>query len=692
MGQISKIIDKFSVLKQLPIFSKLKWFELQKVAVKCSFFEFKKGELICKEGTPADGFYCIVSGRVQAFSARQGEERRNAEFLHRGMYFGIISLLTGETHSLSFEAINDSVILKIEKDDFSNVLDLVPRLGIEFSHSLSRRLRSRETKSWSIFESNIISIYSPVKASGSSTYAINLALSLERETKKKVIFVSINSDQNGKPETVTSHDASPKWTRPAVALKDIVNDHQRIRMSISRGDLNIAVLSVTIDPQDFWLVDQISHFVSILATDYHFIVVDLPNEMDDVVFKTLTQSDTIHLITKDASGDLKQIRHVIERLRKVLGEKFNKDKMQVVISGMEQKCYLSYEEISQAIGYDVFQTLPHITSQELSSALVSDRMTVITPDPKSEYAKSVRKIARRIGGVLVGLVLGGGAALGIAHVGVIRVLEKENIPIDVVVGSSIGALIAALWAVGKNANELETIAREFENRKASLKLVDLLPSKSGLSGHNITRWLRKHLGDKTFYSTRIPFKAIAYDLVRREELVVGEGSLVDAVRASIAIPGVISPIVRKGRLIIDGGVVNPLPTNVVSAMGIKKIIAINVLQSPSDVVNGYEVIEKKIQEEEKIPFRKAPMKYLGVRAYRLLTKLFYPNIADIIVRSLQAVEYVIAEQSSQQADVLIHPDLTGINWFELYQVDRLIKSGEEAAYRHLPEIRKLINE
>lgn len=692
MSDLSKIVDKFAVLKQLPIFSKLKWFELQKIANKCTFLEFKKGEIICREGTPADGFYCVVSGRVQAYTTRNSSEKRNTEFLHRGMYFGIISLLTGETHSLTFEALNDSVILKIEKDNFSNVLDLVPRLGIEFSHSLSRRVRSRETKSWSIFESNIISIYSPVKASGSSTYAINLALSLERETKKKVIFVSVNALQEKLSTVVTSGDASPKWKTPGIPLKDIVNNHEKIRLSISRGELAIATLSVVIDPQDFWLVDQISHFVSILATDYHFVVVDLPNEMDDVVFKALSQSDMVHLITKDSQEDLKLIGQVIDRLKKVLKEKFNKEKIQVMISGLEPKCFLSYEEISKTIDYSVFQMLPHMTRQELSVALVSDIITVIVPDEKSEYAKAVRRISRQIGGVLVGLILGGGAALGVAHIGVIRVLEKENIPIDIVVGSSIGALIGALWAIGKNADELELVAREFEKKKASLKLIDLIPSKSGLTGKNITRWLRRHLGDKTFYSTRLPFKAIAYDLLRREELVIEEGSLVDAVRQSIAIPGVISPIVKKGRLIIDGGVVNPLPTNVVSGLGIKKIIAVNVLQSPNDVVSGYEIIEKQLRDEEKIPFTKAPMKYLGVRASRLLTKLFYPNIADIIVRSLQAVEYVIAEQSSQQADVVIHPDLIGINWFELYQVEKIIKSGEEAAYRHLADIRKLVNE
>ena len=97
MTNILKIVNRFADLKQLPIFSKLKWFELQKIAYKCSFVEYKKGEIICKEGAPPDAFYCVVSGRVQAYVIRGIAEKKNVEFIHRGMYFGIISLLTLST-------------------------------------------------------------------------------------------------------------------------------------------------------------------------------------------------------------------------------------------------------------------------------------------------------------------------------------------------------------------------------------------------------------------------------------------------------------------------------------------------------------------------------------------------------------------------------------------------------------------
>ena len=236
------------------------------------------------------------------------------------------------------------------------------------------------------------------------------------------------------------------------------------------------------------------------------------------------------------------------------------------------------------------------------------------------------------------------------------------------------------------------MAREFENKWAVLKLLQPALRRGITGGQAIERWLKKTLEDKTFYNTQIPLKVIAYDLVRRQELVIDTGSIVQAVRKSIAIPGVIEPVLEKDKVIIDGGVLNPLPTNVLVQMGIKRIIAVNVLQSPEHVVKGYEM-EQKIQEEkEKIVFSKAPFKYMGYRSGKVLGKIVQHNIADIIVRTLQASEYILAEQSALQASVMIYPNLEGINWFELYKVDELIKSGREAAQKALPEIRALIKE
>jgi len=439
-------------------------------------------------------------------------------------------------------------------------------------------------------------------------------------------------------------------------------------------------------------MSRVSQFVSALVNDYNYIVLDLPNQMDDVVMKTLTQSDVVHLISNDNERDLDTTRQVIDKLSEQLKERFYADRVQVIIGGVSTESRLSPQEIKDILNYDVFLFLPHLQPEEFTNKNVIPGFSFVEVDAKSEYAQTIRRLSRQISKVMIGLVLGGGAALGIAHIGIIRVLEREGIPIDVVVGSSMGALIGSLWSVGYSAQEIEGFAREFENKSGILNILDpTFPVAGIVGGEGIRQWLKSKLGNKTFHDVKFPLRIVVYDLFHRKEIVINDGLLVDAVCKSIAIPGVIRPIMEGKQMIIDGGVLNPLPTNVLTDMGVKKIIAVNVLQSPEEVDWSQKREDENLIKYFALPFSKHPFKFIGFRLGRFMTKIFTPNIADIIVRTLQATEFMIAEQSAKQADVLIHPDLRGIQWFELYEVNELIKRGEEAIQKNLPSIKILVN-
>ena len=676
MTALPSYLNKFSVLKHVPIFMGLNWFELNRIARRAELIEINKGDTICKQDSPADAFYVLVSGRIHAYTCNVAGQKEESDFILRGTHFGVISALTGENHSHTYEAINDSVVLRINKDDFSVLLKSTPKLAVALSQSLSQRIRKHVKRTLDPQESTIIAVYAPLKGSGSSTYAANLAINLREQSGKKVLLLSLSSDQNDQ----------------RINLADIVYDHYKIIESIIKGKVAIDVLSVKFDSANAAVLNKISQFVSAPVNDYNYIILDLPNEMDDVVMKTLIQSDIIHLVSVDRKKDLEITRSVIDRLISTLKDKFHPDNIQVVISGVNNENHMPHEEIKKVLNYDVFLVLPHLKLSEFKSISVDEGLSIIEVVPNTEYVLVIRRLSRRISGVMVGLVLGGGAALGLAHIGIIRVLEREGIPIDIIVGSSMGALIASIWAVGYTADELEKCGREFEKKSAMIKVFDpILPISGLVGGQGIRMWLKGKLHNKTFLETKIPLRVVAYDLIHRKEIVIDHGNIVEAVRKSVAIPGVIKPVMEADQMIIDGGVLNPLPTNVLVEMGVKKIIAVNVLQSPQDVAYNSELEKEQTCKENKIQFIQHPFQFVGIRLGRMFTLPFTPNVADIIVRTLQASEYILAEASGKQADVLIHPDLRGINWFELYEVNQLIKRGEEAAIKALPAIKELVN-
>jgi predicted acylesterase/phospholipase RssA/cellulose biosynthesis protein BcsQ len=520
---------------------------------------------------------------------------------------------------------------------------------------------------------------------------LNLAMSLARESGDRVIWVSIRSDQPPANAMVSDIDEiRPKWLREPQDIIALVHDFENIPKHVIKSDLGIDLLTARFDAADRSMVDHISEFVGRFIDEYRYVVVDLPSDMDEVVMKTLSQSDLIHLVMLRKRETLEGGRAVLNRIEEALKEDFNEERVKVIIGGVHVHRNISEETVRSLLDFEVTTFLPHIQRKDLALMMETDAIAFMALSQTSTYARQITRVARQISGVSVGLVLGGGAAFGLAHIGVIKVLEEEGIAVDVIVGSSMGALIGGLWAVGYRAADIEKMALEFKKRSNLIKLIDIVFPLSGLiSGKAVMAWLYGKYGKRTFRDTKIPLKVVAYDLIHRRDVVIEEGSLVQAIRKSISIPGVFQPIITKDQMIIDGGVMNPLPTNVLVASDVKRIIAVNVLQTPEDVIKGYEKAQLEIQKASQVSFVHRPISYITTHLKFWMNRKFFPNISDIIVRTLEASESVIAQDSGKAADIVIHPDLSGLNWYELYQAEELIKRGEAAARKHLDVLRRI---
>ena len=321
-------------------------------------------------------------------------------------------------------------------------------------------------------------------------------------------------------------------------------------------------------------------------------------------------------------------------------------------------------------------------------------------------------------GLKIGLALGSGSARGLAHVGVIMALEAYNIPIDIITGSSIGSVIGSLYASGATVRQLEEVALSIKKSKTLFLIDPVFPHSGLISGDRIEKMLNQFgIKDKTFDDLKIPFAAVATDVESGAEVILNQGKVIDAVRASISIPGIFTPVKYQDYYLVDGGVVDPVPVDVVKMMGADIIIAVNLAKiSPYNAVlmvdketgllkevENLEDLRINIGEnpkfkdtkdtEEITPLVDEEKGFLKQTIEQVKSKFEGPNIFEIISQSTDIMESKITDQSLEGADVVIVPfGIKEINLFDFDEAEMLIKGGIMATLINIPEIKRVIKE
>lgn len=272
----------------------------------------------------------------------------------------------------------------------------------------------------------------------------------------------------------------------------------------------------------------------------------------------------------------------------------------------------------------------------------------------------------------IGLALGGGGARGLAHVGILKVLDREQIPIACIAGTSMGGLIGSLYAIGKSTDEIEEIALGFKKKRNLAMMIDPAFSTRGIiKGSRIYNYMADYLGATTFAETTTPLAMVATDIVTGSEVILQQGRLVDAVRATISVPVAFAPVKRGNQKLVDGGVINNVPVDLARSMGADVVIAIDVWP---------------VFNEERAG---------AVSEYKLFRLAFIP---DSIMEMWRIVMIAIGETSAiklreTKPEVLIKPKLPIyidlLIGFE--NGDEAIAAGEAAAEAALPQIRALLN-
>jgi NTE family protein len=500
-----------------------------------------------------------------------------------------------------------------------------------------------------------------------SLIAERLARSLCDETEASVVLVRLEP-QEGQGRT---YDGS----RPELFL----NGEVHLPSEVLKTDAGFHALTLGLRSEPPTPA-SIASLLSQLSRRFRYVLIQ--TQVDEPpapwLFELLLRSNLAYLFLKPASQNVYQLDLVMREAR-----------AQCRNGGVHVKPVVCLAEGEQIDGFD--SLIQHVAGPVHMYVRGCPGMDAAKEAaPTALFQTDVRRLAREIGGCLVGLALSSGAAKGFAHVGVIQVLEENGIEVDVVAGSSMGAYVGSLWAHGCDGRELERLSRELEKPRAILSMIDpAFPSRRGfIHGFAVKRRLMRSIGHARFADLKRPLRVIAANLATLERVVFAGGEVATAVHASCAVPGICVPVTMDGETYTDGGIVDPLPVDVLREMGVDRVIAVNVNPTPERIRHGIEA-ELELARHDRTKGR------------RLLRKTLPPNaqasyfargsLLEVLLRSVHSGQIRMAEASCLKADLVLRPDIYDDRWLDFRHPGKFIALGREAAERHLEEIKSLVS-
>lgn len=305
----------------------------------------------------------------------------------------------------------------------------------------------------------------------------------------------------------------------------------------------------------------------------------------------------------------------------------------------------------------------------------------------------------------IGLALGSGSARGLAHIGVIRALNDAGIQIDYVSGTSFGAMIGAVYASGK-LDSLQDAYLAMDWKKIAYFFDVVFPKSGIIDGDKVADFLREYVHSEHIEELPLPFKAVATELDSGKEVVLETGDIIDAVRASISVPGMFTPVRINEQVLVDGGLVNPVPVNVVRAMGSDIVIAVDVNH---DIVAG-KAPKTEMKPANEDTLIKALARLGGARYPAAMERINeglqsletpalnhirewlaeepLPNIFEVILSSINIMESQITRSRLRidPPDFLIQPPLGSVRFLEFNRAEEIISTGYETTRQQLEKL------
>jgi NTE family protein len=260
----------------------------------------------------------------------------------------------------------------------------------------------------------------------------------------------------------------------------------------------------------------------------------------------------------------------------------------------------------------------------------------------------------------IGLALGSGGARGLAHIGVIKVLERYGVPIDYIAGSSAGSLVGGLYAATKDIHKIEKLASEITFQDFLKVIIDPSLSKGLIKGTKFTDYLKKQFGTIKIEDCKIPFKAVTTDVVTGATIGITKGDLIDAIRTSSSIPLLFKPMKKRKKILVDGGTSQPVPVDTVKDMGAEKVIAVNL---------NHTLFADKERKQ---------------KAQKM-------NTLQLFIATIDIMQHYLSRHNVKDADIVLNPRLPSTTPLTKF-IDgaNLIKIGEQVTEKKIERIKDLV--
>ncbi len=631
--------DGRSLLKTHPVFRKLSRSALKRLSDGATVEDVPKGTLLCRRGAPCEHLYVVLAGRCEIVRPDTTSSIRGP-----GEIIGRHELVTGRHYQADVTVASDALLLRIDTAGLSETLAQDARVLGTFAQSLHSApqglapSRTRRVAAFAFVDSE----------AGSRSIAHDIAGALAAASGRKILVVELV------PGEAAPSLADWETCRPTANGTFCFADHIE-----DRGTHSALALSSGPGPAD---PGSLPALLGHLNVHFPYVLVAVAASAPGCA-QILSQADLGFVYLSDRESD---IRAATELLRMVPDVGDPPDLHPVVLpTGAGNRPDVG--TIARRLGLP-----PSAFLRGFHDGGSRDRHIGLS--------------ARTVGRCRIGLALSSGSAKGLAHVGVIQVLEEAGIPVDVVVGTSMGAYVGACWNAGHNGAQLEEFAAEIASGRDIRKLIDpVFPPRRGfLTGRKVLARLSRSIGEGLEFSDLVrDLHVVATDLVTLQRAVFNTGDVASAVHASLAMPGIVVPVEKDGRTYTDGAACAPLPVGVLEELGIERIIAVNALPSLDDLVRCGGEMPPEIPSDRWLA-------RLGRFLNRHLNAFATGNLLDTLMRGLQASQIRMATEAAARADVCLHVYPCGSAWFRFDQHAAYIETGRQAATSALAELQALV--